>query len=210
MFRWGSRGMVSKSASEVEDDRLLDQLQTGFDAQNRKKREQQAPSCAFCDDSAATISCVDKCGDAFYCSNECVLLDARRYRSMCLNLRLSMCGAEGTNDEDGDNAGETANDSDDYENDVDEISDDPFPVEASKENSWNAPNGDMEFTLNVENLRVASTQDDKCLHRVESIQVTCPHCDEIAVITSKVLRREDSKQKISTTCICGEVVGFWI
>ncbi|RHZ31657.1 hypothetical protein DYB37_004827 [Aphanomyces astaci] len=74
MFRWGSRGMIAKSASEVEDDRLLDQLQEGFNAQNRKKRQemqQAAQSCAHCDDTLATIPCVDQCGDTFYCSNDC-------------------------------------------------------------------------------------------------------------------------------------------
>ncbi|ETV80498.1 hypothetical protein, variant [Aphanomyces astaci] len=162
MFRWGSGGMIAKSASEVEDDRLLDQLQEGFNAQNRKKRQEMqhaAQSCAHCDDSLATIPCVDQCGDTFYCSNDCVLRDARRHRAMCLSIRLSLC--EDDKDDPGDD--DLGGYGEDNPIDTDEVVDTSYPKQGEADSTF------------VDNFNLLSVQ--RNLQRVESIEVACPQCN---------------------------------
>ncbi|KAH9091988.1 hypothetical protein Ae201684P_011528 [Aphanomyces euteiches] len=179
---------LERTASEVEDERIMSHFRSKLDAQGH--------SCSNCDSPGALIPCMDRCGESYYCSNECVVQDAKRHRDNDLNMRLS---DDQEDDDDGDGAidnGDLEDDEDPDRQDDDATDDSDCPV-------------DEEISF-VDHFCASSVTVERGLERVESIEVTCLHCSETAVITRSVLNHPETKQKASTTCICGEVVGFWV
>ncbi|KAF0699752.1 Aste57867_9679 [Aphanomyces stellatus] len=164
---------------EESDDQLLRQLRASFDAQEHE--------CGRCGEARASIPCVDRCGEAFYCSRECVLDDAKRHRDQCLNTRLSQCGDD--DDENDIDEDENENDDDDDNNTDDVDGTDANDVEADQTDDSTV---DGSF---VDHFSDASMH-RQTLSRIQSIKVTCPHCKETAVITRKILSQPETKQQV--------------